>query len=296
MSGRKAAYLLLTGVLTLILTGLPVLADTLSMSTVDNYYQQRDPLLDSSLTPGIFPVKNVTLTEDESDSSSLQTMATGGDLFVILSPVPAKKTGGQDMLVGYVAGRNTNVNVVISGRETMDDPFEELDSVRADENGIFVWPVPDELAGMVRYSATATGTAGTAVSSGVRFSGTDDDTDEEQVVMTPTARVTDTEMPKSTSLTLKASTSSPKVGEPVTLSGKLTDASGKGVSGASILIEEDDGTGFLDLKTVRTGGDGRYETDIQTVFAASVPLRASFDGDDKYLPSRSSQIIFRAHE
>ncbi len=230
---------------------------------------------------------------------------------ITLSAVPASVTTGPDMLVGYVSSQKNNLEVVITGRESLSSDFKEVGTTKTDDNGMFVWIVPESARGMVRYAASAAGSTGSAVSNAVTFESNDNsanmamniDTVPVQPVKTAatpvasvssTSKRSDVSSPLPTQLTLRVSTTTPYVGDEVTLSGRLTDSSGVGVAKASIVVGEDDGYGFGSLNTVRTDSNGNYESTITTMFADSVPLQARFEGNNEYLPSNSMSVFIRA--
>jgi hypothetical protein len=100
-----------------------------------------------------------------------------------------------------------------------------------------------------------------------------------------------------TSMTLSANNLRPTVGTDVELTGRLVDSSGKGVSGVSITIEVPDyGTDFLPLLSTSTDGDGRFSATISTWESGGVPVRAVFEGTDKYLASTSNTLTFYASD
>ncbi|MCA1914765.1 carboxypeptidase-like regulatory domain-containing protein, partial [Methanospirillum hungatei] len=105
------------------------------------------------------------------------------------------------------------------------------------------------------------------------------------------------DLPKITSMTLSANNLRPTVGTDVELTGRLVDSSGKGVPGVSITIEVPDyGTDFLPLLTTSTDGDGRFSATISTWEGGGVPVRAVFEGNDKYLACTSNTLTFYASD
>jgi len=272
-----------------------------------NPYEGWDIELSSVAGIGLFPTVEVDWTPKPT-AGPLPKVSS--DTWVKLAYYPPGSDVGQPaILAGYVGGRNYNAKVTITGKMNVEDVFHDIVTIEAQENGVFVWAVPDEIQNVPYFQAVAQVSGAMAKSEIVQTTGptvyvpagaeTQSQGSSSQgtpVIPASTAPVqSDTTLPAITSMTLSADTTRPDVGKDVTLSGRLVDSRGKGVPGAAITIEVPDyGTDFLPLLTTSTDGDGRFSATISTWEGGIVPVRAAYEGDDSYLASTSNTLTFYA--
>ena len=88
-------------------------------------------------------------------------------------------------------------------------------------------------------------------------------------------------------LSLSASPSTINLGESVTLSGSLLDTDSSPISGASVKVYMVDSSTPV---TLTTGNDGSFSTTVTPDVGGEVAYYAVYDGDDPYLPGRSSNV------
>ena len=266
-----------------------------------NPYEGWDIELSSVAGIGLFPTVEVDWTAKP--TSGPLPKSTTSDTWVKMAYYPPGEEEGQPaILAGYVGGRNYNAEVTITGKMAVEDEFSEIVTIKAQENGIFVWAVPDTLKNVKYFQAIAKVSGAIAKSEIVATSGLSGYVPAETGSSTPSSTIVAATQPESsvpsiTSLTLSANTVRPKVGDSVELSGRLVDSNGKGVSRATITIEVPDyGTDFEPLLTTSTDGDGRFSATINTWEGGGVPVRAVFEGDDDFLASTSNTLTFYASE
>ncbi|ABD42692.1 hypothetical protein Mhun_3005 [Methanospirillum hungatei JF-1] len=271
-----------------------------------NPYEGWDIELSSVAGIGLFPTVEVDWTPKPT-AGPLPKVSS--DTWVKLAYYPPGTEAGQPaILAGYVGGRNYNAEVTITGKMKADDEFHDIVTTKAQENGVFVWAVPDELKSVPYFQAVAKVSGAMAKSEIVQTSGLSGYVPAESSVPTspspgPVIAASTqvpapaSDLPKITSMTLSANNLRPTVGTDVELTGRLVDSSGKGVPGVSITIEVPDyGTDFLPLLTTSTDGDGRFSATISTWEGGGVPVRAVFEGNDKYLACTSNTLTFYASD
>lgn len=271
-----------------------------------NPYQGWDIELSSVAGIGLFPTVQVDWTPKPT-AEPLPKVSS--DTWVKLAYYPPGSEPGQPaILAGYVGGRNYNAEVTITGKMNVNDEFHDIITTRAQENGVFVWAVPDELKSVPYFQAVAKVSGTIAKSEIVQTTGLSGYVPAGSTVQpspapgpiiaaATSAPSPASSLPVITSLTLSANNLRPTVGTDVVLTGRLVDSSGKGVPGVSITIEVPDyGTDFLPLLTTSTDGDGRFTATISTWESGSVPVRAVFEGNDKYLASTSNTLTFYASD
>jgi len=100
---------------------------------------------------------------------------------------------------------------------------------------------------------------------------------------------------KSTSITLNIPYTTVSKGDLLSISGKLTDSSGKGVSNVLIYIkDEDTGSGDDEMATIRTDSNGNYNVNWSArpmdPFDKVVEVYAVFEGSTYFGTARSIQI------
>jgi len=271
-----------------------------------NPYEGWDVDLDlvSKVGTGLFPMVEVSWTP--TPETTMVPVKTP-DYWVKLAYYPSGSSSGQPaLLAGYVGGKNYNAEVTIAGKKETSDDFQNIITIRPQENGVFVWAVPEKLKDVIFYQATAS-VAGvpvkseivktTSLSAYTEVPANPEKTPKPVTTIiaasTATSNAVTAGVPVITTLTLTSDTLSPKVGEDVELYGRLTDSNGKGISGMKISIEAPDyGTDFLPLTKAVTGSDGGFSATIKTYEDGVVPVRAVFEGTDSYLASTSNTITF----
>lgn len=273
-----------------------------------NPYEGWDIELSSVAGIGLFPTVEVDWTPKPT-AGPLPKVSS--DTWVKLAYYPPGSDVGQPaILAGYVGGRNYNAKVTIAGKMSVEDVFHDIVTIEAQENGVYVWAIPDEIRNVPYFQAIAQVSGASAKSEIVQTTGptvyvpAGAETQSQKTPVLPVASAptqatqivqTDSTPPKITTLTLSSDTLRPDVGRDVTLSGRLVDNSGKGVPGAAITIEVPDyGTDFLPLLTTSTDGDGRFSTTISTWEGGGVPVRAVYEGDNSYFASTSNTLTFYA--
>ena len=286
--------------------GVPVVAAVNGVPEISDWnpYAGWDLDLLSEAGINILPTGDVNWTEEPDEA--LLTPDSTDNHWVKLSYFPAGSAAGQPaILSGYVGGNYYNADVTIAGKKNSSDIFQDIITVRPQENGVFVWAIPNNLAVVQFYQATATvgGTPAkseiisTSVINKAKPVSTNSTTAiaaTSVVSSATTPASTSSSLPVSTSLTLSADNLRPAVGQEVILSGRLT-ANGKGVSGKTITIEVPDyGTDFLPLISTQTDSDGRFSATINTTEGGVVPVQAVFEGDEKYMSSTSNTLTFTA--
>lgn len=266
---------------------------------------------------GLFPVTQYDWLE-EPDDTPIPDAAS--DHWVKLAYFPPGTSAGQPALLsGYVGGRYYNAEITITGKMTAPDEFHDIITIKPQENGIFVWAIPDTLSEVAFYQAIAK-VGGVGEKSEIvrtsRISAYEPVASASQIPSSSNGIASSVHNPdypdesspaiiagsedtiqRITRLTLSADSLRPAVGEEVVLSGRLTDDKGKGVAGVTITIEVPDyGTDFLPLTTTTTDGEGRFSESINTWQGGVVPVRAVYEGDDQYLGSSSNTLTFHASE
>lgn len=285
----------------LVLSMIPMVCADFPETHYWNPYEGWDIELSSVAGIGLFPTVEVDWTPEP---TSEVPKKVSSDSWVKLAYYPHGSEAGQPaILAGYVGGRNYNADVTITGKLKVDDPFHDIVTIKAQENGVFVWAVPDDLNTVPYFQAVATVSGTTAKSEIVQTTGLSGYVPAESSVPAsqttpvskPTTQPQDSSLPVITSLTISADNLRPTVGTSVQVSGRLLDSSGKGVPRASITIEVPDyGTDFLPLLDTTTDGDGRFSGTISTWEGGVVPVRAVFEGDEKYMASTSNTLTFSA--
>lgn len=286
----------------------PVHAADLSGGVVDRYDDwefENTP----TVGMGIFPA--VTLEPGEDTSLTISPVSPvqssrSSSLWVTISPFTAELSGLETfMVVGYVSGARTGLTLTVEGKGASDSDFSDLTSIKPDENGLFVWAVPAQYQDLDLFRVTARSGSDQSLSNAIRFTAQPVDpvvkpvTPVQTIIPMQPAPATVSSTPMLTRLSLSASTTTPKVGEDVLISGRLTDQNGKGISGATIAIDETGYPGAQQAEpfaTAVTGSDGRFDYTLSVRFADSVGLVATYDGDDTHRSAESNTLFFSAWE
>ncbi|MDD1724661.1 MAG: Ig-like domain-containing protein [Methanospirillum sp.] len=255
-----------------------------------NSYEGWDLDLVSRIDAGIFPMVEVTWTP-EPDDTAIPKSST--DHWVKLAYFPPGSLEGQPALLsGYVGGRFYNAEVTVTGKRKVNDEFHDIVTITPEENGVFVWAVPDALRDVTYFQAVAKVGGIPVKSEIVTTSGPSGYVPAGSGSSSASSAERDP-LPAITRMKLSADTLHPDVGDEVQLTGRLTDSNGKGVAGVKITIEVPDlGTDFLPLTSATTDSDGSYTVTINTWQEGVVPVRAVFEGNDEYLASTSNTLNF----
>lgn len=261
---------------------------------------------------GLFPT---VILDPEIEPTPQMTIKPGSSTsWITISPFSGTLNGQETyMIAGYLSGSRSGSTLSIGRKASEMEDFEEIEKIKPDDTGLFVWLVPAEKAhGLFRV--TSMGSSGNAVSNGIRFFAENKSELNSKPAISPvqvpsslpstTKTSTGSDAPKDsgassapvmTTMDLRASTFTPAVGEEVAISGRLTDSNGKGVSGATINLDE---TGYPGAQkaepfmTTQTDSEGNFEFTITTKFANVVGLYAYYNGDNAHTRSESNVITF----
>lgn len=291
--------------LLIVLSIIPVLADD-SMGSVIGRYDGWSVDNSPTVGMGIFPAVTLEPTEDTSltISPASGTSSSPSTILVTVSPFISMLNGQEThIIVGYISGARSGATVKIAGKNASDSDFSDITTIKPDENGLFVWPVPSSKTDLDLFRVTAVSGNNQVLSNAIRFT-----PQVKDPVIKPVVNPVQTTIPMVTSsgssvseltqLSLSASTTSPKVGDEVVISGRLTDQNGKGISGATVTIDE---TGYPGASTgepfvtTQTGSDGRFESSLSVKYANIVGLVANYEGDSKHHSAESNTLTFSSH-
>jgi hypothetical protein len=261
----------------------------------------------------VSPLPIETIKETPSQKPSVS--ASSGKVGVNVSPNSFTMNGQMiNLVAGYLTGDPTGSKIIISGKKSSDSDFSDIITLLPDENGIFIWAVPNEQKDLDLFRVTVKSGSSRVQSKTIGFTVAGKDTIT-QPVKVPNVTVVQTmkptpaqalnptvtgnsSTPSSTTLVISAPTTTPVVGDQIAISGQLTDKEGKGIGGATVTIDE---TGYPGagsgepFVTVQTASDGRFESSLGVSVASTVGLVASYKGDENYGPAESNIITFTAH-
>jgi hypothetical protein len=263
---------------------------------------------------GLFPT--VVLTEEaEPASQATAKPASSNALWLTISPFSGALNGQDTYLIaGYLSGQRTGASLSIARKAPNESDFEELETIKPDDTGLFVWLVPAEKAhGLFR--ATASSGSDSVVSNGIRFfadnvtgqgtkpaispvqapSSLPDLKKSTSVSADSGKKSTKSSVPALTTMSISSVTLTPVVGDELVISGRLTDSDGNGVEGATIKLDETGYPGAQQsepLLSTQSDSDGRFEFAVTVKFANIVGLFAHYDGDDTHTGSESNTLTF----
>ena len=178
-----------------------------------------------------------------------------------------------------IGGNPSDVVILISAPEgSLTDTFV-LSS--PDRHGRFDYDLPADVSGMWGFEALYTGLYSPKVN-------------VEAIPSTQSGK---------TLLTLSGWPSYPRIGDDVTFKGRLSDATGKGITNREIIYEfatspsgcvggcrGPDLSAWQSAGSVRTDNSGAYSFSIPVVEEGGISVRTVFAGDEIYLNSKSREI------
>lgn len=302
----QGIVLLILIVLTL-LTSVPASAVYTGDSVIGRY---DDWELENTPTVGmgLFPSVSLESDDDGTSAKPSTTSTTPAKTWVTISPFTA--TIGEEetwLIVGYVSGDRFLATITVSAKGESDSGYTDLETIKPDENGLFVWAVPTSHMDSTLFRVVARLGTSKVTSNAIRFTG---ETDADQVgkpVISPSRTIVplqtgvqeeeDIPTPEYTQsrLSISTRTTSPSVGDDIIITGRLADAQGKGISGATVSIDESGYPGAAGpepFQKTTTDSDGRFEFDLHVSFANMVGLVASYEGDEFHSPAESNTLIF----
>jgi len=245
---------------------------------------------------------------------------SSGKIWVTISPFTASLSGQTTHLVaGYLSGDRNGATITIAGKNPADTDFSDITTIKSDENGLFIWAVPAGQKDIDLFRVTAKSGSTQIQSNAIRFTASGTDPVIQPVVapvivpatspvqiQTPIPVQPHIEVPVvvvtsspsrsgATRLTISSPVTDPAVGERFTISGKLTDQDGNGISGATVTIDEEGYSGSDHLNTTQTGSDGSFEFSVGVAYAYTVGFVAAYPGDENYNPAQSNTVTVTAH-
>ena len=288
----------------LVLTNLPVSAEYTGDGVIGRY---DDWELENSPTVGMGIFPSVELPPEkntETSSTAKITTSSGTGIWVTISPFFITLNGQEtNMLIGYLSGDRMGATLTVAGKGASDTDFSDITTIEPDENGLFAWAVPASRSNMDLFRVVARSAGTQVLSNAIRFTN-----DTEEPVVKPVVSPVRTAIPMVTggssasglsTLTISTRSTTPKVGESVVITGRLTDQDGKGISGATVSIDETGYPGAAQAEpfdTTVTGSDGRFSFTLNVSFANMVGLVANYEGDESHSSAESNTITFTTSE
>lgn len=262
----------------------------------------------------VFPTLTIEPLNNPGPSSTANSKPLSSKVSVTISPFSAAISGQKtNLLVGYISGTRTGVTLTIAGKGSSDSDFSDITPISPDENGLFVWNVPTSQGTIDLFRVSARSAGMEVLSNAIRF------TDENKApvadpvispvkstspIISPVISPVQTPIPTITSepsgfslsrISIRASTTTPAVGEEVAITGRLTDQNGVGISGATVTMDESGYSGADPLTTTQTSSDGSFEFTVGVSYAYTVGMLAHYDGDESHSSADSNTIMFTAH-
>jgi len=247
-------------------------------------------------------------------SSTVPSTSSSDNVRVIISPFSVTLGEKQiNQLIGYISGTRTGVTFTIAGKEKSGSEFSDITQVTPDKNGLFAWAVPTSQTALDLFRVSARSGGSEVISNTVRFTNETEESASEPVIspVKPTSTIIrpsispiQTIVPAASGtsssfglsrLSISASSTTPAVGETVTVTGRLTDQNGKGISGATVTMDESGYSGEDPLTTTQTGSDGRFTFTVGVSYPYTVGMAAHYDGDESHSSADSNTIMFSAH-
>ncbi len=120
--------------------------------------EQVAPLPDTAFAgfhPGFFtrPDSENTSVPKINASSESQNAPESQSPRVNISYFSAGEKGEKPSIAGFVSGEPRNITVNLSGRVSKADTYQFLATITPDDQGIFVWPVPEWAENLTEYIA-----------------------------------------------------------------------------------------------------------------------------------------------
>jgi len=317
---QKISFVVIVSVISL-LTVLPVFAaqddDDYPISAYANPYNPYGWGNPSPYSVDINTIPTLTIEPLATPRPTLVTNSKSLPVKVLVTISPFSVTMNDktiNQLVGYISGTRTGVTLTITGKGVSDSDFSDITSITPDENGLFVWAVPNSQSTIDQFRVSARSDGTEVLSNAIRFTDENKASTEDpvispvkktSVIIRPTSSPVPTVIPVATSessgfglshLTITASTTTPAVGETVAVSGRLTDQNGKGISGATVTMDESGYSGDDPLTTTQTSSDGSFDFTVGVSYAYTVGMLAHYNGDESHSSADSNTIMFAAHQ
>lgn len=302
----------------LLLIGLPVSAsmDDDEDFPIEAYANPNNPYGWGNAPPYLAKVSSTLTIEPintRSPSSSITSKPTLGKVQVTISPFSVSM-GDKTLreLAGYVSGTTTGVTFTLSGKKDSDSEYSDIAIITPDDKGLFVWAVPSSQMNTDLFRVSARSGSLEVTSNAIRFTEENNETVADPIItpvkkpstiIKPSPSTVQTIVPTSSNqeeyglsrLTISASTTTPAVGESVTVSGRLIDKNGKGINGATVTMDETGYSGDDPLTTTQTSSDGSFKFTVGVSYPYTVGMQAHYDGDKSHSSADSNTITFSAH-
>jgi hypothetical protein len=315
---KKMSLISIVSVVVLLLIGIPVSAslDDDEDYPIEAYANPNNPYGWGNAPPYLAEVSSTLTIEPlntRSPSSSITSKPILGKVQVTISPFSVSM-GDKTLheIVGYVSGTTTGVTFTIAGKKDSESEFSDITQIIPDEKGLFVWAVPSSQSSTDLFRVSAKSGSLEATSNAIRFTDENNETTADPIVtpvkkssaiIKPAPSTDQTIIPISSNqaeyglshLTISASTTTPAVGETVTITGRLIDQNGKGISGATVTMDETGYSGDDPLTTTQTSSDGSFKFTVGVSYAYTVGMQAHYDGDKSHSSADSNTIMFSAH-
>lgn len=308
----------IVSIVILLLIGIPVSAamDDDEDYPIEAYANPNNPYGWGNAPPYLAKVSSTLTIEPintRTPSPSITSKPTLGKVQLIISPFQVSM--GDKILyeiAGYVSGTTTGVTFTLSGKKDSDSEFSDITTITPDDKGLFVWAVPDSQMNTDLFRVSARSGSLEVTSNTIRFTEENNETATDPIItpvkksstiIKPTPSTIQTIIPVSSNqaeyglshLTISASTTTPAVGDTVTVSGRLTDQNGKGISGATVTMDETGYSGDDPLTTTQTSSDGSFKFSVGVSYPYTVGMQAHYNGDKTHSSADSNTIMFSAH-
>lgn len=315
---KKMSLISIVSVVVLLLIGIPVLAalDDDEDYPIEAYANPNNPYGWGNAPPYLAKVSSTLTIEPlntRSPSSSITSTPILGKVQVTISPFSVSM-GDKTLreLVGYVSGTTTGVTFTIAMKKDSESEFSDITQIKPDEKGLFVWAVPSAQITTDLFRVSARSGSLETTSNAIRFTEENNETTTDPIItpvkktsaiIKPFPSTDQTTIPISSNeaeyglshLTISSSTTTPAVGETVAVTGKLIDQNGKGISGATVTMDETGYAGDDPLTTTQTSSDGSFKFTVGVSYAYTVGMQAHYGGDKSHSSADSNTIMFSAH-
>nr|WP_319539728.1 hypothetical protein [uncultured Methanospirillum sp.] len=316
---EKILFFTIVSAITLLLFVTPVIAydDDDFDYPITAYANPNNPYGWGNAPPYLTEVESTLTIEPvvtRTPSSTVSSPSVSGNVRVTISPFSVMVGDKQiNQVIGFISGTRQGVTLTIAGKGKSDSEYSDITVVTPDENGLFAWAVPTSQTTLDLFRVSARSGGSEVVSNAIRFTNESEESASEPVIspVKPTSTIIRPSPPpiqtvvpvaSGTSsgfglsrLSISASTTTPAVGETVTVTGRLTDQNGKGISGATVTMDESGYSGEDPLTTTQTGSDGRFTFTVGVSYPYTVGMAAHYDGDESHSSADSNTIMFTAH-